>query len=342
MPIISSSAYSPPHLFSNGHVQTIFPTLFRKVTGVTYRRERISTPDHDFLDLDWSGAGANRLAIVSHGLEGNSTRSYILGMVRALNMRGWDALAWNFRGCSGEPNRTLRFYHSGATDDMHAVISHVKTLRRYREIVLIGFSMGGNMILKYLGERAGMLDTPIKRAVAFSVPCDLLSSAERMSTAGNRIYMIRFLRLLHVKIKEKMRAMPGMLSDDGYADIKTFEQFDDRYTAPIHGFENAGDYYRKASCKRFLRDIRTPALLVNAQNDPFLARSCYPVDEASGNPHLFLEIPESGGHVGFVAFNREGEYWSERRALEFIEDQALRPGTTVSQSCFRKDQRSLS
>lgn len=317
MPLIRSSAYSPPPFFYNGHLQTIFPSLFREVPGISYQRERISTADHDFLDLDWSLVGANRLAILSHGLEGNSTRSYIVGMAQALNRRGWDVLAWNFRGCSGEPNRTIRFYHSGATEDLHRVVSHVAISRSYQTIVLIGFSMGGNLILKYLGERSTHFES-LKRAVAFSVPCDLQSGSAKMADFSNTIYMIRFLRSLHEKIQQKMRLMPDQIDDIGYREIKTFEQFDDRYTAPLHGFKNARDYYSRASCRQFLRNISIPSLLVNARNDPFLGLSCFPVQEAEENPNLYLEIPESGGHVGFVDFNEEGEYWSERRAMEFI------------------------
>jgi len=317
MPLILSSDYSPPRFFSNGHVQTIFPTLFRKVHGISYQRERISTPDDDFLDLDWSIVGAKKLAILSHGLEGDSSRSYIVGMVRALNRRGWDALAWNFRGCSGEPNRTVRFYHSGATEDLHTVVSHVDRHRSYETIVLIGFSMGGNLILKYLGERSNHFAS-LQAAVAFSVPCDLQSGAVKMAEFSNSMYMIRFLRSLHEKIREKMRLMPNQIDDTGYWKIKTFKQFDDRYTAPLHGFENAQDYYSRASCKQFLTNISIPSLLVNAQNDPFLSFSCFPLEEADDNPCLYLETPVSGGHVGFVDFNGAGEYWSERRAIEFI------------------------
>lgn len=317
MPLIQSSRYSPPRFFSNGHLQTVFPTLFRKVLGVSYQRERINTADNDFLDLDWSVVGANRLAILSHGLEGNSTRPYIVGMARALNRRGWDVLAWNFRGCSGEPNRTVRFYHSGATEDLHVVVSHAATCRSYQTIVLIGFSMGGNLILKYLGERSTHCAS-LKGAVAFSVPCDLQSGAAKMAEFSNSIYMIRFLRSLHEKIQQKMRLMPNQIDDIGYRKIKTFEQFDDRYTAPLHGFKNAEDYYSRASCKQFLRNISIPSLLVNARSDPFLSSSCFPLQEAEDNPNLYLEIPQSGGHVGFVDFNEAGEYWSERRAIEFI------------------------
>jgi predicted alpha/beta-fold hydrolase len=318
MALISQSTYVAPFLFGNAHLQTVFPVLFRRVRGVHYRRERISTPDEDFLDLDWSAVGSERLVILSHGLEGDSRRSYVLGMVRAFNRHGWDALAWNMRGCSGEPNRKLRFYHSGATEDLHTVIEQVIAHYAYGTIVLVGFSLGGNVTLKYLGERGDRVNPLISGAVAFSVPCDLADSAEQTDRLRNRIYMIRFLRMLHRKIRAKMVLMPDEISDTGYHLIKTFRDFDERYTAPMHGFENAEDYWRRASCKGLLPTIAIPALLVNARNDPFLGERCYPRREAERSANLFLEMPASGGHVGFVAFNRNGEYWSESRALSFL------------------------
>jgi len=321
MPLVSRSTYKAPPLFQSADLQTIFPSLFRRVKGVRYRRERIDTPDGDFLDLDWSETGARRLVIISHGLEGNSGRSYVLGMARAFNRRGWDALAWNMRGCSGEPNRLLRSYHSGATEDLEAVIAHVqKNLPRYRVLALIGFSLGGNVTLKYLGERSEAVSPLIVGAVAFSVPCDLASGAREMAKGRNRIYMSRFIRLLHEKIRAKMALMPGRINDDGYDQVKTFFDFDDRYTAPLHGFKDAEDYWRRSSSKQFLPAVKVPTLMVSAKNDPFLGPECYPVSEASDHPMVHLEIPSWGGHVGFVSFNEEGEYWSEARAASFLDD----------------------
>ncbi|RMG56338.1 MAG: alpha/beta fold hydrolase [Acidobacteria bacterium] len=325
MPIVVPSTYVPPRGFSNGHIQTLFPTLFRKVRGVVYRRERIDTPDGDFLDLDWSPVGSHRLAILSHGLEGNTQRPYMLGMVRALNRRGWDALAWNFRGCSGEPNRKLRSYHSGATDDLHTVVRHALSRRPYEDVVLIGFSLGGNLTLKYLGERGDRIDRRIRKAVAISVPCDLESVAWKLTRPSNRLYLRYFLHSLCEKIRVKAQLMPELISDDGLRGIKTFKEFDDRYTAPIHGFQSAEDYWRKCSSRQFLPSLRIPTLVVNARNDPLLTASCFPEDEAEANPHLFLEMPASGGHVGFIAFNEWGEYWSESRAMAFIDDEPSDP-----------------
>jgi uncharacterized protein len=318
MPLILESTYHPPVLFSNPHVQTVFPSVFRKVAGVHYRRERIETPDNDFLDLDRSTVGAKRLVIVLHGLEGDSGRAYVQGMVKAFNRRGWDALALNFRGCGGEINRTLRFYHSGDTADLQTVIDYIATENIYSEVALVGFSIGGNMVLKYVGETGVTIHPLVKRAVAFSAPCDLAASAARIGSIENRIYLKRFLRMLRRKIRMKMREMPGKIDDSGFDRIKDFKDFDDRYTSVFHGFKDAEDYWRRASSRRFLPGIAVPTLLVNAEDDPFLTPECFPAEEAEKSTCFFLEVPKHGGHVGFVTFDRSGEYWSEGRAADFI------------------------
>ena len=287
-----------------------------------YQRERIDTPDGDSLSLDWARTGSQRLAILAHGLEGDSRRHYIQGMVHALTRRNWDAVAWNARGCGGEPNRVLRFTHSGATEDLNTVISHVVSSAGYTQIALIGFSLGGNLILKYLGERGCEVDPRIEAAVAFSVPCDLQASSIQLGRTVNRIYMRHFLASLHQKIQSLIKLMPGKIDDVDYKQIRTFKQFDDHYTAPIHGFKDAEDYWRKSSCRPFLPQIHIPTLLVNARNDPFLAEACYPIEEAKANANLYLEMPASGGHVGFMDFNSRKEYWSERRAVEFLQTQS--------------------
>ena len=293
--------------------------FFRTVKGVHYERERIQTPDDDFLDLDWNRNGANRIAILSHGLEGNTRRQYILGMVRALGRRGWDSLAWHYRGCSGEPNKKLRSYHSGETSDLNTIVSHVIGKNIYEEIVLIGFSLGGNVTLKYLGENPSNIHPLISKAVAFSVPCDLKSCALKLARRSNRLYMKRFLISLHGKVRDKMRMMPDQINDNKFHRLKTFMDFDNRYTAPIHGFKDADDYFAKCSSRQFLSRIRIPTLLVNAKNDPFLAETSFPYDEARTNASFFFEAPDSGGHTAFVTFGNHGEYWSETRAISFLE-----------------------
>jgi len=318
MPLINRSDYKAPLFLQNGHIQSIYPTLFRRFDTGFYERERIFTPDDDFLDIDWSRTGSNKLAIISHGLEGNSHRNYVVGMVKMLNRNGWDALAWNYRSCSGEMNRRLRFYNSGTIDDLEVVIEHAAKIESYKEIVLIGFSMGGNLSLLYLGNKGSRIDSKIVRSVVFSVPCDLKASTRELAKFKNRIYMGRFLKTLHQKIRTKMKLMPGQINDDNYHLIKNFKDYDDRYTAPLHGFNNAEDYWSKCSSNRFIPEIKIPTLIVNACNDPFIADGCYPVNETSDSKCVYLETPKSGGHVGFMQFKRDKSYWSEERTIEFL------------------------
>ncbi len=301
-------------------MQTIYPNLRRRVDGIAYRRERIDTPDGDFVDLDWSRVGSDSLLLVSHGLEGNAEREYVLGIAKAFNKRGIDAAGLNCRGCSGEPNRLLRYYNSGSSDDLHTVIQHIVKTCSYRSIVLAGFSMGGNITLKYLGEQGTTLPAQVRGGAVFSVPCDLSASCKQLQLPTNYIYRKRFLLKLREKVRIKMKLMPGQINDYHYASIKSLADFDDRYTAPLHGYKDAEDYYSKCSSKQFIPDIAVPTLIVNAQNDPFLPQACYPIVEAEANPHVSLEIPEHGGHVGFVQLNSENEYWSETRAAVFLED----------------------
>ncbi len=305
--------YRRPLLLFSGHLETIYPAILRGV-DLTYERERITTPDHDFLDLDWIKHGSKKLAIISHGLEGNTTRAYMKGMARALSREGFDVLAWNFRGCSAEMNRQLRFYHSGATDDLDAVVKHGLQCG-YSEIFLTGFSLGGNLTLKYLGENRAIPE--LKKAVVFSTPLDLYTSCVKISKPGNMVYARRFLTSLKQKIRCKSSFMSG-LELKGLDEIKTILEFDDRYTAPLHGFQGAMDYYKKCSSIHFLDSITTPTLIVNAQNDPFLSELCYPVEQCKSHRFTKFENPRHGGHVGFAQFNKNGLYWSEERALSFF------------------------
>jgi len=315
MPFITDSSYRSAVWLPGGHAQTIFPALFRKVKPVTNQRERLELDDGDFLDLGWSGKNRSKLAILSHGLEGHLHSGYIQGMAAALVKNGYDVLAWNFRGCGDESNRLISFYHSGATHDLAAVIDHAGKNHPAKSIDLIGFSLGGNMTLKYLGERGTGLPEKIRRAVAFSVPCDLADSSAKLSSLANRLYMDRFLRSLRKKIRSKESSFPGQLDLAGLEMIRNFQQFDDRFTAPLHGFKDANDYWKRSSCRQFLPAISIPTLLVNAANDPFLGAKCYPIEEARSSESFHLEIPKTGGHVGFP---ETGGYWSERRAVEFL------------------------
>jgi uncharacterized protein len=308
--------YTAPLLLFNKHIETIYPSLVRKVEGINYVRERLNTPDDDFLDLDWLKNGSKNLVIISHGLEGNSERAYVKGMAKVFYSHGYDVLAWNYRGCSGEMNRALRFYHSGATDDLNLIVNHAIRLK-YETISLIGFSLGGNLTLKYLGEHGATLHPVVKQAVVFSVPLNLYSSCLKISEPGNWIYSQRFLKSLKEKVIAKSKLIEG-IDTKPLATVKNMLDFDNQYTAPIHGFKDAIHYYEQCSSIRFLEFISLPTLIVNAANDPFLSKDCYPM-HLQRHPYLKFQYPTRGGHVGFALFNQNGLYWSEQRALHFIQ-----------------------
>jgi len=312
--LLIKSTYSSPAILFNKHIETIYPALFRKVVGVNLKRERIHTPDNDFLDLDWSPIGSKDLVIISHGLEGNSQKAYMQGMVKAVNkLLKKDALAWNYRGCSGEQNLTHRFYHSGATDDLDLVVEHA-LVKGYSSIQLIGFSLGGNLTLKYLGEST---NPALVSGVVFSVPMDLEQSSYKLMEWFNYLYSYRFLRSLKKKFKEKMPPLPKPVTTKEIDQLKHVFHFDEVITAPLHGFRDAHHYYEECSSLFFLPDISIPVLIVNAQNDPFLSSTCFPYDLLKDHSSIFFESPKKGGHCGFADFSNEF-YWSEQRAMEFL------------------------
>ena len=320
MPVVKQSAYRPAVYLRNGHLQTILPSTLRRVPGVHYRRERLELPDGDFVNLDWAQAGAaptRRLGVISHGLEGDSHRPYVRGMARAFTRAGIDALAWNYRGCGGEPNRLPRAYHLGDTVDLAAVVAHA-IAGGYEEIFLTGFSAGGNVTLKYLGEAPGQVPPQVRRAAVFSVPTDLKAGSENISRWQNRVYLHRFMRSLRQKMRQKAAQLPGHFDLTGLDELRDFPAFDDRYTAPMHGFASADAYYADSGSGRYLGGIGVPTLLVNALNDPLLPPSCFPREAAEASRFLYLETPQAGGHVGFADGRPDGEYYSERRAIDFL------------------------
>jgi len=310
--------YKRPRYLCNPHLETIWPSLFRRVEQPSYRRERITTTDDDFLDLDWLQSGHKHLTIISHGLEGDSRRNYVVGMANALSANGFDVLAWNFRGCSGEINRQPRFTHNGATDDLDAVVRHALIKYGYETISLVGFSMGGNLSLMYLGRDTTRVPGEVKTAVCFSVPCDLAAASSRLAEAGNVLYMRRFLRLMGRKVSLHAESFPAQFPCTDYRKLKTFSGFDGRYTAPLHGFRDAQHYWDECSSNRYLGAIRLPVWIVNARNDSFLPNSCYPDLAQHGNPYVSLVTPEHGGHCGFSSSGRNQPYWSENLAVTLL------------------------
>ena len=320
MPLLPHSSYpGPPAWQYNGHLQTLVPGIWRRVPGVDYRRERIHTPDADFLDLDWLRAGNRRLLILTHGLEGDSNRHYIRGAARLFSQNGWDVLAWNCRSCSGEMNHAFRMYHHGDVDDIGTVIDHALQPGHYDKVALMGYSMGANITMKYLGVRGERIAPQIKSAAVFSAPCDLESGAAVLDRWDNFIYYQRFMRAIIKKIKVKDTQFPGRLDLSRLREVRRWRDFDEHFSAHICGYRDAAEFYRNASAKNFIDGIRIPTLLVNALNDPILTPECMPRDLALKHPYFYLELPEQGGHCGFQTRERNEFIWSECRAMEFVE-----------------------
>lgn len=316
MPVLKESKYNPQQFLFNGHLQTLIPALFRKKITLAFERERINTVDGDFLDLDWLRQGSPDLVIISHGLEGNSQRPYMTGMAENFLKTGYDVMNWNFRGCSGTVNRNPVFYHSGATQDLEQVVLHAQ--KNYQSIYLVGFSLGGNLSLKYLGEKDWPGHKKIKKAVTISVPLDLDGSCRQIDQINNKLYAFNFLYSLKRKIRQKALRFPEIVLKQSLHRITSLRKFDDVFTAPLHGFRNASDYYQQCSALQFLSGIRRPTLVLNARNDPFLSASCYPKNGDINSEYLCLQYPLQGGHVGFSPRSKNERYWSEIRALEFI------------------------
>lgn len=318
--------FNPAWWCPGPHLQTVWRRLYGEIPTVTLRRERWETPDDDFLDLDFSDPDPTRegestpTVLCLHGLEGSSRAKYILGMLREANRLGWRGAALNFRSCSGEINRQRRFYHSGETTDLDWVVRRLIARFPGSPLFLIGFSLGGNVLLKWLGEQGEKAPDSVRAAAAISVPFDLAAAARNIDRGFSRIYGKVFLRTLKEKALIKERQYPGLVDPACVRRISSFAAFDDQVTAPVHGFRDGVDYWTGTSSKKFLDAIRRPVLLINAQNDPFLPRECLPLEVIAQSEWLTADFPFSGGHAGFVVgpFPWKVRYWSEARAFEFL------------------------
>lgn len=317
MPIVDSF-YSPNFWFKNAFFSTVFSGLFRRVK-INQTRERIDLRDGDFLDLDWSYAPtkSDQLIILLHGMEGNGQRPYVTGVAQYFNAKGIDAVCINFRSCSGELNKKFSSFHSGQTEDLKDVVAHIIDQYAYSSIFLKGISLGGNIVLKYLGE-GNEIPPSIKAAMAVSVPVDLATSSRALHQFKNLLFHIYFMIGLKYKLMQKQRQFPEEISRKTLYSVWTLRALDEVYTAKANGFKNAADYYQKSSSLHFLSSLKTPVLLLNAQNDSFLTTSCFPYSIAKASKYLFLETPNYGGHVGFVL--NGGVYYNEKRALEFFRE----------------------
>jgi predicted alpha/beta-fold hydrolase len=316
MPLVKSK-HQPSFLFRNGHFSTIYSAKLRPVPKLLQERERLKLPDGDFIDIDWSFSEkkTRKVVILLHGLEGNAQRVYMKGQAKQLILNGWDVAAMNHRGCSGEDNLLYESYNSGRTFDLESLIESILKGGEYDEISLIGFSLGGNLVLKYLGERE-ILPKQIKKGIAISAPLNLRGSLDALNRPENILYNRIFVNDLRRKYKRKMQHFPEKMSLLTYRKIKTLLDFDNLYTAPAHGFIDAFDYYEKSSSIQFIQNIKIPVLILSAKNDSFLSIDCYPVTLASQLKNVYLEIPKYGGHVGFHETNKV--QYSERRAVEFL------------------------
>jgi predicted alpha/beta-fold hydrolase len=311
--------WRPPWWCRHRHLQTIWGPLFRR-PRVAFRRERFTTRDGDFVDLDRiDGPAAAPILLLLHGLEGSSRSHYVGGMARLAQARGWRVVVLNFRGCSGEQNALPRLYHAGETGDLDDVVEALVRREPTARIVGAGVSLGGNVLLKWLGERGDAAPAPIVAAVGISVPFDLAACAGALDVGfERRVYTRNFLRTFRAKVRDKARRYPGFVDVEAACRARTFREYDRAVTAPLHGFADEVDYWTRASCRPWLTKIRRPALLINALDDPFVPSASLP-DVAALPEGVRAEFVPRGGHVGFVdGWPWRVGSWAERRAVEFL------------------------
>ncbi len=322
------SHFKPSWWLNNAHLQTIYPALFHKVSDlVELRRERLTTPDNDFIDIDWCGESSGPLVILLHGLAGCSQSGYIKGLQLTLVEQGFRSIAINFRGCSGESNNSARCYHSGETEDIHFLYQTLRQREPDTPIAVVGFSLGGNVLLKWMGEQAD--DLSLFSAVAVSVPFVLSTCATKLDSGFSKIYRNNLIgelkqymqfKYAHL-IKSGQHEEAAKISNLGnLSTIKSFWQYDDRIVAKLHGFSSVEDYYQKSSSRQFLKTITVPTLVIQSQDDPFMTKEVIPeLDEISTT--IVLEITQGGGHVGFVTGGNpfKPRYWLEHRIPEFLQ-----------------------
>ena len=305
---IIPATFRPAWWLPGAHLQTVWPALMPRRWRVPIRRRRLELPDGDFIDVDWVGE-QGPIVVVLHGLGGSSTSHYVRGMLQALALQGWRAALMHFRGCSGEPNRLPRGYHAGESGDLNTFITMLRRSEPRTPLAVIGYSLGGNVVLKWLGEQGHA--APVSAAVAVSVPFDLANAAARVHQGFSRVYERRMLRSLQQLMRAKATRMPLPWDDKAIAAISSLREFDDRITAPLHGFHGADDYYARASCRPYLSAIDTPSLVIHALNDPFMSPTVVP-GEHELSAAMSLELSNHGGHVGFVG----GEPWAPHYWLE--------------------------
>ncbi len=325
--MLIKTTFKPAWWLRNSHLQTIYPALIRKTsTPPDYRRERLITPDNDFIDLDYCGTGTQPLVMLVHGLTGSSQSGYIKGLQSILLKQGFRSVALNFRGCSGESNNTARCYHSGETEDINFLYQTLRLREPDTPIAAVGFSLGGNVLLKWLGEKGDQVT--LFAAVAVSVPLLLGICATKLDKGFSKFYRLNLLqelkvymqlKLQHLESQDRTEEIMKIKALGDISNISSFWQYDDKVVAKLHGFTDVHDYYQRSSSRQYLKSIAVPTLVIQAGDDPFMTREVIPkLDELS--PKVHLEVSCHGGHVGFISGSNpfKPEYWLEQRIPEFL------------------------
>ncbi len=321
------SAYRPPVWLPGGHLQTLYPALLARRSAVDYRRQRWDTPDGDFIDLDWtenqdSGLriedGAQPLLVLFHGLEGSSRSHYARALMHAAVARGWRGVVVHFRGCSGELNRLPRAYHSGDSAEIDWILRRMQQLQGGAPLYAAGVSLGGNALLKWLGEQGAAAAAILRSAAAMSAPVDLHAAGTALEQGFNRIYTKNFLMTLIKKSLAQLRVHPRLFDGKRVRAARSLREFDDLVTAPLHGFSDVDDYWTRASSKPYLTQITVPTLMLNACNDPFLPAAALPGAHAV-SAAVTTAFPEEGGHAGFMTGTFPGTLgWPAQAILGFM------------------------
>ncbi len=317
MPLLNNQL-TPGFLFKNPHANTIYK-FFYPWHKPNYKRERVATRDDDFIDLDFLRSDSCSLVVLIHGLEGSSQSGYMLSATNYIHNSGHDVICMNLRGCSGTDNNILKTYHAGKTDDIDYIIHYLTEKYNYKNITLCGFSLGGNLVLKYLGEYK--IPETVKGGIAVSAPVDLAGSQAELNKFKNKIYMQEFLRTLKSKILIKAEKFPEYNPDKKrIAKVSCFKDFEELYTVPVFGFQSSEDYWEKSSSKPYLSSIKHEALLINAKDDSFLSSECYPYELAENSDNFYLMTPKYGGHAGFISSFNDKSRWVEKQIINFIQN----------------------
>ena len=315
--MITSSQFKPACWLPGTHAQTLWPSLIRRPVEIELTTERLTLPDGDFIDLAWTKGNSDKIVIVLHGLEGSVDSSYARGMLSAIHKKGWHGVFMHFRGCSGEHNLMDRSYHSGETGDLRFLVKTLRERHPKSTLCAVGYSLGGNALLKYLGEYKN--DALFKAVSAVSVPYLLSNSAAKLDRGFSRIYQHHLVNRLINKTQSKFkdRQAPFIIAD--IQKWNTFRLFDHHITAPIHGFKSGDDYYEQSSSRQYLCKITTPTLLIHSRDDPFMSVDAIP-NQDDLSESVTLELSNYGGHVGFVSGNTPWNaiYWLEERIPEFL------------------------